>query len=165
MALHWHDRLARSSGTKLIGKQQLTAWFQHLSERGCFISTKNQRCLRKIQKPDAALIKANIRQFLSILSKSISCPFKDNVRMFYIAVLCSPSPPRPSAPKKAQCPLSGTEVDEPRPFNVHCLDAHSISRANLWRFPSKKAAIIKASHSLVTSTEKQSATLFCSRRN
>ncbi len=43
-----------------------------------FYSTKNQRCLRKIQKPAAALMKANIRQFLAILSKSISCnsPFK-----------------------------------------------------------------------------------------
>jgi hypothetical protein len=45
----------------------------------CFISTKNQRCLRKIQKPAATLMKTNIRQFLAILSKSISCdsPFKE----------------------------------------------------------------------------------------
>jgi hypothetical protein len=36
------------------------------------ISIKNQRGLRKIQKPDAALRKANICQFLSTLLKSIS---------------------------------------------------------------------------------------------
>ncbi len=44
----------------------------------CFISTENQRCLRRIQKPAAALVKAYIYQVLTILSKSISCdsPFK-----------------------------------------------------------------------------------------
>ncbi len=41
--------------------------------RRSFISTKNQRCLRKIHKPAAALMKANIRQFLAILSKSTLC--------------------------------------------------------------------------------------------
>jgi hypothetical protein len=37
-----------------------------------FISAKKQRYLRKIEKPAAALIKANIYQFSSTLSKSIS---------------------------------------------------------------------------------------------
>ncbi len=51
-----------------IGRNDLP----EVPERGCFISTKNQRCLRKIQKPVAALVKAYICQFLAILSKSIS---------------------------------------------------------------------------------------------
>jgi hypothetical protein len=38
----------------------------------CFISIKNQRGLQKIQKPAAALSKANIYQFSSTLLKSIS---------------------------------------------------------------------------------------------
>jgi hypothetical protein len=58
--------------TKLIGLHKLLALFWHLPERGCYISTKNQRCLQKIQKPAAALVKAKIIQFSSTFSKSIS---------------------------------------------------------------------------------------------
>ncbi len=79
-ALQWYERLAGSSFTKLIGQQQLSEWFLHLPERRCFISTKNQRFLRKIQKPAAELIKAYICQFSSTLLKSISwdSPFKQS---------------------------------------------------------------------------------------
>jgi len=48
-----------------------------------FISTKNQRCIRKIQKPAAGLIKAKICQFSSTFSKSIpwDSPFNVNLNV------------------------------------------------------------------------------------
>ncbi len=78
MALHWYERLAGSSGTKLIGEHRLAAWFWHLLGNWCFISTKNQSSLQKIQKPAAALIKTKICPFSTKFLKSISwdSPFK-----------------------------------------------------------------------------------------
>ncbi len=70
-ALQWYERLAGSSVTKLIGQQQLSAWFLHLPERRCFISTKNQRFLRKIQNQPRHLLRptsVNFRQHCQNLS-------------------------------------------------------------------------------------------------
>ncbi len=47
ISLHCYERLAGSPVTKLIRIHKLSSWFLHLPERRCFISTKNQRCLRK----------------------------------------------------------------------------------------------------------------------
>ncbi len=74
-------RLSGSSDTKLIGQHKISACFQHLPERRCFISTKNQRSLRKIQKPASALIKAKIHKFSSTFSKSISEDSPFNIRI------------------------------------------------------------------------------------
>jgi hypothetical protein len=78
-------RLAGSSGTKLIGEHKLLAWFQHLPGNWCFISIKNKRSLRKIQKPAAAHNKAKICPFSSTFLKSISwdSPFNMNIVSYY----------------------------------------------------------------------------------
>jgi hypothetical protein len=77
-------RLAGGSDTKLIGQHKLSAWFWHLPEGRGFISTENQKWVRKIQKPAAALIKAKICHFSSTFLKSISwdSPFKPTIPGF-----------------------------------------------------------------------------------
>ncbi len=52
-----------------------------LPERICFISTKNQRCLRKIQKSAVALIKAKAVNFLNLSRKTVPLK-KDPVWIF-----------------------------------------------------------------------------------
>ncbi len=90
-------RLAGSSGTKLIGEHKISAWFQHLPGNWCFLSIKNQRSLRKIQTPAAALNKAKICPFSSTFLKSISwdSPFKNSFFHNFFFYGCTFSQPFP----------------------------------------------------------------------
>ena len=68
----------------------LLYFLAYLYFRQCFISTKNQRSLRKIQKPAADLIKAKIRSFsstflnLSHETVLLSLPEGKNICLNYI---------------------------------------------------------------------------------
>jgi hypothetical protein len=78
--LHWYERLARSSVTKLIGQQQLSAWFSRLPEERCFKSIKNQRCLWKIQNQPRPLFRprsVNFTQHFRNLSRK-TVPLRNN---------------------------------------------------------------------------------------